>query len=299
MKPLVSICVLSYNNSEYIEETLDSVISQNYRPLELLIHDDCSSDSSSEVINRWISKQSEMDIVFVEAMQNIGVCKSLNKLIKQSKGDNLCSIGSDDYYEHDFLRKRVDFLESCDSNGGLCYSWSKTIYEDGSGRDLHLEKREDEPSGFIFEDNAKGVSSLTKPLTLLVKKDVYNNDGYFDESLMYEDLDWFLRVSKKYKIEYFDSNVTIYREQIGTLGTKIFTTARGIQSQLDVISKHVGFSKEADGHFIRRLLFLCRKAWAIDNATLLDVALFWNKRYPALKSYIFYVNAKLKSTLKS
>ena len=293
--PLVSVGVLSYNNANYIIQTLDSLKSQSYVNLEVLINDDGSRDNSVEVINNWLSKENDIRFRLIVAERNVGVCASLNRLVQEFKGQYVSFIGSDDYYEHKFISRRVQLLNDTRDDVGLCYSWTKIIYQDGSDRSLHHEKRPEQPSGFIFEEIAKGVSSLAKPFTMMIKRTVFDDGYLFDENLLYEDLDWFLRVAKKYQILFFDSYDTVYREQKGTLGTKIFTTPEGIESQLRIVEKHVGYSEKGDHAFDSRLRFLFRKAWALDNRTLLKVSKFRFKNYPSLESFALHLLAQVRT----
>ncbi len=283
--PLVSIGVLSYNNSKYLQETLNSLKNQSYNNIEIVVNDDASTDNSKEIINEWAKTVTNAKVLI--ANTNQGICKSLNKIITHCTGDYICMIASDDYYEPDFVAKRVDFLSKTNADVGACYSWSKIIYEDG--RDLHFEKREETPSGFIFDFISSGVSSLAKPLTLMVKKEVYLNDGLYDENLYYEDLDWFLRISQKYKFLFFDSYDTVYRERAGSLGTKIFTTPKGIESQLKIIRKNKGVSKIGDKNLDKRLRFLTRKSWNISKTLCFKVANERNKLFPSLEAKLLYL----------
>jgi len=283
--PLVSIGVLSYNNSNYILDTLESLDKQTYDNIEIIIHDDASTDNSREIINEWSKNKKNVILLFAD--KNVGVCKSLNKLVKEAKGDYISNIASDDYYEPEFVAKRVALLSDTSKDVGVCYSWSKIIYEDG--RDLCFEKRDANPSGYLFDFISSGVSALAKPFTLMAKKEVYLNDGLFDETLMYEDLDWFLRVSQKYKFIFFDSYDTVYRERIGTLGTKIFTTPEGIFSQLTIIKKNKGVSKIGDKNLDNRLRFLMRKSYKVSWSVLYEVVKVRAQLFPSFESKLFFL----------
>ena len=58
---LISIVVITYNNSNYIEETLESIKSQTYNNIELIVSDDCSTDKTVEITEEWIDKN-EIDL---------------------------------------------------------------------------------------------------------------------------------------------------------------------------------------------------------------------------------------------
>lgn len=293
--PLVSIGVLSYNNAQFILETLDSIASQTYKNIELIINDDNSQDDSVNLIEDWIKRNDAINVKFFKQNINQGLCKSANRILQNANGKYINIIASDDYFLPDFIKKRVEFLENTDDSVGLCYSWTKIIYEDG--RNPLLEKREKSPSGYLFDHITEGYSSLCKPLTILVKREVFQTVGYYDEELIYEDLDWFLRASKKYRFLFFDSYDTVYRERSGTLGTKIYTTEKGILSQLKIIEKNIGYSPVGDKNLDKRL----RKLILISYLSYPKVAAQISKKrlskFPSMESCALHALLKVVGPL--
>ena len=79
--PLVSIVALCYNHESYLKETLDSILNQTYKNIQLIIIDDCSKDNSISLIKNWIHKN-KVECVFIAHKENRGVCKSLMNLYK-------------------------------------------------------------------------------------------------------------------------------------------------------------------------------------------------------------------------
>ena len=96
--PLVSICIPSYNHEKYIAETINSVILQDYKNIELIIIDDCSSDKSESVINSFSDKCKDRFIRFEyhKNETNKGISYNLNKAIKWAQGKYFYAIASDD-----------------------------------------------------------------------------------------------------------------------------------------------------------------------------------------------------------
>ena len=83
MNPLVSICIPLYNNASTIEETVRSVISQTYRPLELVIVDDNSTDNSYDVVNSILAELPEnLDVLrhLERNTSNLGMSGNWNPL---------------------------------------------------------------------------------------------------------------------------------------------------------------------------------------------------------------------------
>ena len=76
--PLVSMIVPCYNQARFVLETLESVRAQTYKPTELIIVDDCSSDDSVAIIEQWL-QENGIHCTFIRHHKNRGICRSLNE----------------------------------------------------------------------------------------------------------------------------------------------------------------------------------------------------------------------------
>jgi glycosyltransferase involved in cell wall biosynthesis len=283
--PLVSVGVASYNNSRYIIETLDSIANQTYKNIEVLINDDASSDNSVALINDWIKKHDKINASLFVSPANQGICKAGNNILKKAKGKYVCLIGSDDRYLPEFIEKRVQFLENSSKTAGFCYSLTNIM--DTEGNRVGIDYRST-PSGEIFNHLTSGFNSLCKPFTCLIKTECFQNVGYYDESLLYEDYDWFLRASKKYEIIFFDSIDTEFRIVPGSLGSKL-TTNKGILSQLAIIKKHLGYSKSTDENFRERLYKLALKGYKNKLPAAREILITSIKQYKGFKESMLFL----------
>lgn len=93
---LVSIITASYNSAEWIGKTIESVIAQSYPNWELLITDDGSHDSTVEVVNSYIEKDSRIKLFRLNENQGAGVAR--NNSISKSSGKYLAFLDSDDMW---------------------------------------------------------------------------------------------------------------------------------------------------------------------------------------------------------
>jgi glycosyltransferase involved in cell wall biosynthesis/2-polyprenyl-3-methyl-5-hydroxy-6-metoxy-1,4-benzoquinol methylase len=126
--PLVSIIVPNYNHSAYLRERLDSIYNQTYANYEVILLDDCSSDSSREILCEYAEKHSKNTItIFNEA--NCGkVFKQWNRGIKAAKGKYIWIAESDDYSAKDFLEKMVPLL----AKESVMLAFSRSVFmQDG------------------------------------------------------------------------------------------------------------------------------------------------------------------------
>ena len=128
MNNLVSIITPSYNSSKFIEECVNSVVSQTYTNWELLIVDDCSNDNSKELLLNLEKKDERIKVTFLD--NNIGAAKARNVAIRQAKGKHIAFLDSDDFWESQKLEKQISFMMQNDI--AFSYTAYQSISEEGS-----------------------------------------------------------------------------------------------------------------------------------------------------------------------
>jgi glycosyltransferase involved in cell wall biosynthesis len=104
--PLVSVCIPVYNGEKYIEQCINSVLSQNLKDFELLILDNCSLDSTAVIIKNIKDER----IRYIKNPNNIGSINNFNKCIELAVGKYFLLLPHDDMLLHRSLEKFVDKL---------------------------------------------------------------------------------------------------------------------------------------------------------------------------------------------
>ena len=210
--PLVSIGLASYNCSKYIVETLESIKSQTYQNIELIIVEDCSTDDSKEKIKRWISDNETLKIKFIENPRNLGISKTCNVILANCEGQYYSCVGADDIFLSNKTESQVTFFEECEEDVALVYSDVKVIDETGiiiqkSYFDrIEYKQRE---SGYIF--NSLLSKNFIPALSVMLKTDLLKELGGYDENLVFEDWDMWLKLSSRYKVAYLNMPTALYR----------------------------------------------------------------------------------------
>ncbi|HFF5272228.1 TPA: glycosyltransferase family 2 protein, partial [Acinetobacter baumannii] len=105
---LVSIITPSYNSAKYIGKTIDSVISQTYKKWELIIIDDCSTDSSVEIIKDYENKDNRIKLI--QLKENSGAAVARNTGIQLARGRFIAFLDSDDSWLPEKLEKQLKFM---------------------------------------------------------------------------------------------------------------------------------------------------------------------------------------------
>lgn len=105
---MVSIITPVYNCEEYIEECIESVLGQTFDDWELILIDDCSTDSSKSIINKYVTLDARIKIYSFK--QNVGAGVARNKGIEISKKRFIAFLDSDDYWHKDKLKLQLDYM---------------------------------------------------------------------------------------------------------------------------------------------------------------------------------------------
>lgn len=111
---IVSIIIPVYNSSEYIEETLNSVVKQTYKNLEIIIIDDCSIDNSEEILQNFIKKHQKINIRYYKQKENKGVANARNKALNLAKGRFVAFLDSDDIWDKRKIEKQLNVMKKKD-----------------------------------------------------------------------------------------------------------------------------------------------------------------------------------------
>lgn len=107
--PLVSIVIPVYNRELYIEDAIRSAINQSYVNIEVIIVDNCSTDSTWEILNTWVRKDHRIKIY--QNKTNIGPVLNWNECFKHVSGEYIKILWSDDWISHKFVEKCLSVFE--------------------------------------------------------------------------------------------------------------------------------------------------------------------------------------------
>ncbi|TGU70059.1 glycosyltransferase family 2 protein [Geomonas terrae] len=109
-QPLVSVCIPAYNGAAFIGQTLESVIAQSYENVEILVGNNCSTDATGEIIDRFCARDPR--VVHVRHEKNLGYVGNLNTLFAMAKGEYVAFYHADDVYQPTLVQKEVEILDA-------------------------------------------------------------------------------------------------------------------------------------------------------------------------------------------
>ncbi|OGZ53397.1 MAG: hypothetical protein A3B25_02135 [Candidatus Ryanbacteria bacterium RIFCSPLOWO2_01_FULL_48_26] len=216
-KKLVSIIIPAYNAEKYIKESVESALGQTYPLVEVIVIDDGSTDGTKAILDPYIRGGK----IRYFRQDNRGLAASRNAGIRGSSGEFIAFLDADDLFLPAKIESQVHALET-NSAYGVCYSdiLHFTDPPAGGGTRQFYHHRYRYPSGDLFEDLLH--RQFINPLTVLVRKNVLDRFGVFDENLLRsEDWDLWLRWARAgVRFFYLDKALAHYRVRtIGNLSS--------------------------------------------------------------------------------
>ena len=218
--PLVSVLIPTYNHASYVRRCLDSLLEDGWPNLEVLVIDDGSSDDSFTVIQEWRSQHQNAFYRFdLERQTNRGLAATLNILIGKANGQYIKILASDDYLMRGGIQAGVVYLQN---NSDKLAVFGDCLVVDGNDRTILRSGL----TQFITPSIRPRVMSYSKfiPMEiilrwsvlgpgLLLRSEAYSHPGIglYNELLLVEDRDMYLRLTAKAALGYVDQCVAAYR----------------------------------------------------------------------------------------
>ncbi len=206
MAALVSVIALCYDHAPFVEESLASVIAQTYRPIELLIVDDASTDGSQARIRSFVSR-CPIPVQFFALPKNGGNCRAFNYAFAQSRGDFILDLATDDLLYPHRIAEQVATFQKLDKTYGVVFSDVDLIAADGQSLGTYYDRRPKPPSGDLYAALLKG-GGLISAASMLIRREVLERLGGYDETLAYEDYDFWVRSARHYQYFFLDHVLT-------------------------------------------------------------------------------------------
>ncbi len=203
--PKVSIVLPVYNGEKYLKKSIDSILNQSFNDFELIIVNDCSTDSTVDILNSY--NDDRIRIINNETNQKLP--KSLNIGFKHSIGEYLTWTSDDNIFHKTALEKMVNIIGH-KTDVGFVYCDYRQIDENGEFiRNMNLSEPE-----MIWRGNCVGAC-------FLYKKEVKDIVGDYDPSMiLVEDYDYWMRVSFKTKMYHIKEVLYDYRIHNNSLTNK-------------------------------------------------------------------------------
>jgi glycosyltransferase involved in cell wall biosynthesis len=213
---LVSVIIPAFNAPVHIRQTLNSVLSQTYEALEVIVVDDGSLDETGAIVEEFVKADPRVQLV---RQRNAGVGAARNAAIRRARGEYIAPLDADDFWLPEKLEKQVFRMVQSGSKTGLVYCWYELIDEQG------------EPVGNGYSQTAEGhlrdamvlrnlVGNASAPLiraTALAKVGVYLTREDQGGAQGCEDWDLHLRIAEHFSIRVVPEYLLAYRQTASSM----------------------------------------------------------------------------------
>jgi glycosyltransferase involved in cell wall biosynthesis len=211
-KPLITVCLITYNHAKYIAQAIDSVLMQETEyAWELVIADDFSTDGTREILKEYqLNFPDKIKLILQE--KNVGANKNWIDLLSYPDSKYTAYFEGDDYWiDKHKLQLQVDFLET-NPDYGLCHTNYNRLLEHNQKMEKVFVRRP--KTDYLFEHLITKVN-LIGTLTVCYKTELfirYNKEvDPINKTWKAGDLPFWIFISKSCKIKYFENVTAIYR----------------------------------------------------------------------------------------
>jgi len=235
-KPLVSIVVPSYNHESYVQQTIASIIDQDYENIELIVIDDGSTDSSPFKIAEMSDSCHERFVRFeFRSRENQGLCATLNEALEWCQGEFFSPIASDDMLLPNKTSREIEKFLQLDRNEVVAiFSGVRLIDKRGQ---THLA-RKGKDRIYTFTDVFLRRAFIPAPTAMMLTQAVRSVGGYSSE-ITIEDLYMWLKLTEKGEALYCLSDVLVaYRSHSENSSKRLESIWIGVTSILSLYRKH-------------------------------------------------------------
>lgn len=207
-KPLVSIVIPTYN-CPYISSSVESALAQTYPNIEVIVVNDGSTLHTDNIIPY-------LDQIRYIEKANGGTGSALNVGIKQARGEYIAWLSSDDLYSTDKIEKQTAFMEARQADASYTAFYHMNEHNQITGQFGSVY-----PNKIAFYTAMK-KGNVINGCTVMLKKAVFEQVGYFDESLKgTQDYDLWCRILQHYDFHYLNEPLVKYRVHSGMSTKKL------------------------------------------------------------------------------
>lgn len=248
-EPLVSVIIPTYNRSRTICASVNSVLNQTYKNIELIVVDDCSTDDTEKTIR----SMSDTRIKYIKLERNSGACVARNTGIEKAAGTFTAFNDSDDEWLPEKIKKQLDFLQKNNADIVLCKMECRTT----ENKFIHNFPEIEKDKQISYKDLLKYNSASTQ--TIFGKAKCFK-DMLFDSTMpRLQDWDETLRLSKKYSVFYQNEILVHTFFQKDSISTH---PEKGVTAMQKLFEKHkeaiLSSPDIAESFFRKKASFICK-----------------------------------------
>lgn len=245
--PAASVIVPVYNGEAYLDVALRSILTQTFPDFELIVHDDASTDRTSEIIRA----HGDPRIVLVRTENREGISAGLNRCISMARSDLVFRMDADDIALPRRLERQVAFMQA-NPEVGVCGSWYESFSETGTGKVVHTAETHDHLRFITLFQTPFG-----HPTVVLRKSEPLKHGQFYGTRRITEDYDLWSRLVDRTRFANLQEVLLRYRSNPagGTLSRQPMIMAAVHEIQLEQLGRLLPGLSESDRRAYLQLLF--------------------------------------------
>lgn len=310
-----SVIIPLYNKALYVAKAIESVLSQTFADYELIIVDDGSKDDSAAIAAHVIEGHANCRLV---CQENAGVSMARNKGVAVSKGDYLCFLDADDWWDFHFLEEMSKLIEEFPDAG--IYGTSYIIVNETKhktrvspiGVEAGFEK------GYInyCQVYAKTLAMPLTSISVAIPKLVFEEmKGFKHQLKMGEDFDLWIRISIKHKVAFLNKPLAFYNQDVEVAHRAIGSLPEP-RTQFAFCADYLKENMEKDTdlrHVVESVQIICLRSYylsekyhdqAVEVLNKMDLEAHWGNSYadylrrPVWKTRLVDTTARIVEKLR-
>lgn len=244
---VISVIVPAYNAAKFLPKSIESILNQTYKNVEVTVVDDGSTDNTELVVKKY-------PVEYIKIEHTGGAAIPRNVGVKNAKGELVAFLDADDIWLPKKLEEELKFMQR--GKFDLVHCDGEVIDEFGKTIRKTLHKDIKVPSGKVFADLYRGNFIVTS--SVIVKRTCFDKVGLFDKKMhVVEDYDLWLRMAQMFRLGYLNKRLLKYRDYEGSFSDE--GTIRNHERLLNVVLKHHPYAKKQLGKESRLKIYnLCR-----------------------------------------
>jgi len=221
--PVVSVICICFNHEAFVQKAINSVLNQTYKNIELIVINNASSDNSHQVITEIASKNPS--IKYIQFNEPVSSTKAFNYGFKQCKGTYLIDLSADDILLDNCIEKQVNFFKQQTDNVGLIFGNAYHINENGTRTKPYFEVDEQNKVTDLLLHKTNYLRLLSSGIVMCSVASMFTRNHFellkgYNEELFFEDLDYWLRLSRLYEIKFLGDFLVEKRFLENSLGNQ-------------------------------------------------------------------------------
>ena len=239
-QPFVSIAIFTYNQIDFIEETLRSALDQDYDNLEIVVADDGSTDGTDKVILEYAKKYPHR-LVPIVGEPNIGITGNLNRVLTACRGDYIAWLAGDDIFLSGKVKKQMEWF-TANPDGAICYCDSD-VFDSDTGHTLMTYRNKTFYEGKSAWHIA-GIFNIPPTSAFMTNQKLCGDIKFDFRTPVISDWLYVVEACMRGKVGYVDGTYVRYRRHLksttGGGGSKAYLDDRLIYTDL-LVSKYSGY----------------------------------------------------------